>query len=123
MLILECFITASKVLSLPGSFGKKNTESHPPSPLNTRPYQNGTANSPRVHQSKPSPIAVKKPESNRSFPSSSSDEISANHKPERPLKTVPLSPDNMVFPDMFFNMTNLKSREWHVDMFCFNVFV
>ncbi|CAN6905831.1 unnamed protein product, partial [Brassica oleracea] len=86
---------ASKVLSLPGSFGKKNTESHPPSPLNTRPYQNGTANSPRVHQSKPSPIAVKKPESNRSFPSSSSDEISANHKPERPLKTVPLSPNNM----------------------------
>ncbi|CAH8296940.1 unnamed protein product [Eruca vesicaria subsp. sativa] len=96
---------ASKVLSLPGSFGKKKTESHPPSPLNTRHYQNG--NSPRVHQSRPPPIAVKKttiPETNRSFPSSSSDEIfvslngkhdSVNHKPEKPLKTVPLSPNNM----------------------------
>ncbi|KAJ0254397.1 Phospholipase-like protein [Hirschfeldia incana] len=100
---------ASKVLSLPGSFGKKKTGSHPPSPLNTRPYQNGTANSPRVHQPRPSPIAVKKttvPESNISFPSSSSDEISVNlngqhdffnHKPEKPLKTVPLSPNNMAY--------------------------
>lgn len=98
---------ASKVLSLPGSFGKKKTESHPPSPLNTRQHQNGTANSPRVHQSRPSPIAVKKttvPESNKSFPSSPADEISVdlngqhdsfNHRPEKPLKTVPLSPNNM----------------------------
>ncbi|KAG2323211.1 hypothetical protein Bca4012_058718 [Brassica carinata] len=98
---------ASKVLSLPGSFGKKKTGSQPPSPLNTRQYQNGTANSPRAHQPRTSPIAVKKttvPESNRSFPSSSSDEISVNlnvqhdsfnHKPEKPLKTVPLSPNNM----------------------------
>lgn len=108
VLILECFITASKVLSLPGSFGKKKSESHPPSPPNPRPYQNGTANSPRVHQPRPSSVAVKKttvPESNRSFPPSSSDEISVNlngqhdfynHKPEKPLKTVPLSPNNMV---------------------------
>lgn len=100
---------ASKVLSLPGSFGKKKSESHPPSPLNTRPYQNGTANSPRVHQPRPSSVAVKKttvPESNRSFPPSSSDEISVNlngqhdsfnHKPEKPLKTVPLSPNNMAY--------------------------
>ncbi|CAH2051520.1 unnamed protein product [Thlaspi arvense] len=98
---------ASKVLSLPGSFGKKKTESHPPSPLNTRNYQNGTANSPRVHQSRPSPVAVKKTtvqETNRSFPSSSSDEISIslngqhdsfNYKPEKPSRMVPLSPNNM----------------------------
>ncbi|KAL1205776.1 hypothetical protein V5N11_029318 [Cardamine amara subsp. amara] len=98
---------ASKVLSLPASFGKKKTESQPPSPLNTRPYHNGAANSPKVHQSRPSPVAAKKtiPEANKSFPTLPSDEISIdlngqhdyfNHKPEKPSRTVPLSPNNMV---------------------------
>lgn len=107
-LILELFILASKLLSLPVSFGKKKTESQPPSPLNTRHFQNGGANSPKVHQSRPSPVAVKKitiPETNKSFPALSSDEISIdlngqhdsfNHKPEKPSRTVPLSPNNMV---------------------------
>lgn len=107
-LILDLFITASKILSLPGSFGKKKTESQPPSPLHTRHYQNGAANSPKVRQSRPSPVAVKKtpiPEGNKSFPSLSSDEISIdlngqhdsfNHKPEKPSRTVPLSPNSLV---------------------------
>ncbi|ESQ50828.1 hypothetical protein EUTSA_v10022729mg [Eutrema salsugineum] len=94
---------ASKNFSLPGSFGKKKTESQPPSPLNTRQYQNGTANSPRAHQSRPSPVAVKKTvaitEANKSFPALSSDlngqHDSFNYKPERPLQMVPLSPNNM----------------------------
>ncbi|KAG7579407.1 Phospholipase-like [Arabidopsis thaliana x Arabidopsis arenosa] len=98
---------ASKILSLPGSFGKKKTESQPPSPLNTRNYQNGAANSPKIHQSRPSPVAVKKttvPEANKSFPSLSPDEISIdlngqhdsfNHKAEKPSRTVPLSPNRM----------------------------
>ncbi|XP_010515965.1 PREDICTED: uncharacterized protein LOC104791707 isoform X1 [Camelina sativa] len=97
----------SAILSLPGSFGKKKTESQPPSPLNTRNYQNGAANSPKVRQSRPSPVAVKKtaiPETNKSLPSLSSDEISIdlngqhdsfNRKPEKPSRTVPLSPNSM----------------------------
>ncbi|CAA7021966.1 unnamed protein product [Microthlaspi erraticum] len=102
---------ASKNFSLPGSFGKKKTESLPPSsPLNTRQYQNGAANSPRVHQQpRPSPVDVKKKtvvqETVKSFPSSSSDEISINlngqhdssfnYKPEKHSQMVPLSPNHM----------------------------
>ncbi|EOA30811.1 hypothetical protein CARUB_v10013955mg [Capsella rubella] len=100
----------STILSLPGSFGKKKTESQPPSHLNSRPYQNGAANSPKVRQSRPSPIAVKKtsvPEANKSLHSLSSDEISIdlnvngqhdsfNRKPQKPSRTVPLSPNSMV---------------------------
>uniref|UniRef100_A0A1J3CR10 Phospholipase-like protein (PEARLI 4) family protein n=1 Tax=Noccaea caerulescens TaxID=107243 RepID=A0A1J3CR10_NOCCA len=102
---------ASKNFSLPGSFGKKKTESQPPSsPLTPRQYQNGASNSPRVHQQpRPSPVDVKKKtvvqETVKPFPSSSSDEISINlngqhdssfnHKPEKPSQMVPLSPNNM----------------------------
>ncbi|KAF8112710.1 hypothetical protein N665_0062s0057 [Sinapis alba] len=95
---------AATNFSLPGSVGKKKVGSQPPSPLNTRPYQNGTATSPRVHQSRPSPVVVTQrstvPETNISFP----DEVSANlnghhdsfsHKPEKPSQMVPLSPNNM----------------------------
>ncbi|KAG2298202.1 hypothetical protein Bca4012_009409 [Brassica carinata] len=99
---------AATNFSLPGSLDKKKLGSQPPSPLNTRPYQNGTPTSPRAHQSRPSPVAVTKrstvPETNRSFPSLSSDEVSANlngqhnsfsHKPEKASQMVPLSPSNM----------------------------
>ncbi|RID72265.1 hypothetical protein BRARA_C04166 [Brassica rapa] len=99
---------AATNFSLPESLGKKKVGSQPPSPLNTRPYQNGTANSPRVHQSRPSPVAVTKrstvAETNISFPSLSSDEVSINlngqhdsfnHMPEKPSQMVPLSPNNM----------------------------
>ncbi|KAG7636398.1 putative phospholipase, SCC2/Nipped-B family [Arabidopsis thaliana] len=97
----------SKILSLPGSFGKKKTESQPPSPLSTRNYQNGAANTPKVRQSRPSPVAMKKtpvPEANKSLHSLSSDGISIdlngqndsfNHKQEKPSRTVPLSPNSM----------------------------
>ncbi|CAH8374871.1 unnamed protein product [Eruca vesicaria subsp. sativa] len=88
---------AATNISFPESLGKKKVGSQPPSPLNTRPYQNGTVNSPRVHQSRPSPVSVPQrttvPETNRVFPSLSSDEVSLNfngqhdsinHKPEKP---------------------------------------
>lgn len=105
----DLVVTGSKILSLPGSFGKKKTESQPPSPLSTRNYQNGAANTPKVRQSRPSPVAMKKtpvPEANKSLHSLSSDGISIdlngqndsfNHKQEKPSRTVPLSPNSMVF--------------------------
>ncbi|CAN8271316.1 unnamed protein product [Cochlearia groenlandica] len=90
---------ASKVLSLPGSFGKKKTEPQPPStPLNTRNYQNSTDIWQKANQSRPSPVALKKTtvqEPNRSFPSTSSEQISTNHKQDIPSQMVPLSPKNM----------------------------
>ncbi|XP_048607136.1 uncharacterized protein LOC106416393 isoform X4 [Brassica napus] len=98
---------AATNFSLPESLGKKKVGSQSPSPLNTRPYQNGNVNSPRVHQSRPSPVAVTQrttvPETNISFPPLSSDEVSSNlngqhdsfsHKPEKkPSQMVPLSPN------------------------------
>ncbi|CAF1706405.1 unnamed protein product [Brassica napus] len=98
---------AATNFSLPESLGKKKVGSQSPSPLNTRPYQNGNVNSPRVYQSRPSPVAVTQrttvPETNISFPPLSSDEVSSNlngqhdsfsHKPEKkPSDMVPLSPN------------------------------